>query len=99
MCGVNADLEEIGQTPVGAAEQTASGDLPGMVGVVGGLTESERRRARMAVHTLRHEHVPVGAGRRDRVRIAGYIGAIPGDGHVPVSVGRDPWEDVRPAGL
>ena len=70
-----------------------------MVGVVGGLAHGENRRDGMAIDALRNEHVPVCVGRRDHVRIAGYIGAIPCDGHVAVAVSGDPGEQVRLSGL
>src|SRR5712692_1385101 len=53
----------------------------------------------MAIDALRNEDVPVCVGRRDHVRIASYIGAIPRDGHVAVGIGRDPGEHVRLSGL
>src|ERR1700692_4702905 len=53
----------------------------------------------MTVDALRYEHVPVCIGRRDRVRIAGLIGAIPRNSYVAVGVGRNPGEYVRLSGL
>src|SRR6266404_4207208 len=53
----------------------------------------------MTVDALRNEHVPVCVGRRDRVRIADLIGAIPGDGHMAVGISSDPGEYVRLSGL
>src|SRR5712692_3537143 len=53
----------------------------------------------MAIDALRSEHVPVCVGRRDCVRIAGLIGAIPRNGHMAVGISRDPGEDVRLSGL
>src|SRR5882762_6701145 len=53
----------------------------------------------MTVDALRNEHVPVCIGRRDGVRIADLIGAIPGYGHMAVGIGSDPGEYVRLSGL
>src|SRR5260221_52334 len=70
-----------------------------VAGVVGGLGERESRRDRMTIDALRNEHVPVCVGGRDRVGIAGLIGAIPRNGHMAVGIGCDPGEDVRLSGL
>src|SRR6266481_1541735 len=70
-----------------------------MVGVVGGFAERESGRESMTVDALRNEHVPVCIGRRDRVRIADLIGAIPRDGHMAVGISSDPGEYVRLSSL
>src|SRR5712671_5537399 len=53
----------------------------------------------MAIDALRNEDIPVRVGRRNFVRIAHLIGAIPRNGHVAVGIRRDPGEYVRLSGL
>src|SRR5207245_10706458 len=59
----------------------------------------EDRRERMSIPGLRKEQVPMCVGSRDYVRIASYIGLVPGDGNVAVGVSRDPGEYIRLSGL
>src|SRR6266404_5914850 len=52
----------------------------------------------MAIDGLRNIDVPV-CGQWDRVRIAGLIGTIPGDGRMAIGVGGDPGEHIRLSSL
>src|SRR5207245_3442368 len=96
---VNPNLENVSEPPVRATKQAAGRDLPGVVGVVGGLAHGENRRDGVAIDALRNEHVPMCVGRRDYVRIASYIGPVPGDGNVAVGFSRNPGEYIRLSGL
>src|SRR5258708_35330970 len=69
-----------------------------MVGVVGGLAQSENRRSGVTIDRFRDEDVPL-RGQWKRIRVAGLIGPIPRDSNVAVGIGCHPGEDVRPSGL
>src|SRR5260370_27682064 len=69
-----------------------------MVGMVGGLAQSENRRSGVTVDRLRDEDVPL-RGEWKRIRVAGLIGAIPRDSHVAVGIGCHPGEHIRLSGL
>ena len=95
---IQTDLEEISQAAVRAAGEAAGGDIASMVDMIGRLAQRELRGDSMAIHALRHEHVPVG-GQGEGIGIAGLVGPVPRDGDMPVGIGGDPGEEVRLAGL